>query len=163
LPSRIEELLAARLAGLSPAARSLAEALCLSGKPVPIERCLELAGFANESETYGALDQLVAEQLLLIDGGHYRFGQESVRAALVAQIDPGRRRAMHLRAAETLLADPEASAGTQIEAAGHLMQAGQEGRGADIVARAGRAFLQREGAQASVEQIVKALDLALDV
>ena len=163
LPSRIEEILAARLLGLSPAARALAEALCLSQKPVAIERCLELTSAAIEGQTYAALDQLVAEQLLLIDGGHYRFGQESVRSALLAQIDPARRRAMHLRAAETLLADPDASAGTQIEAADHLMQAGQEGRGADIVAGAGRAFLQREGAQASVEQIVKALDLAIDV
>jgi hypothetical protein len=78
-------------------------------------------------------------------------------------MDPALRRAKHMRAAEALLEHAELNVGTQVEAAWHLIRAGRERRGADILAAAGREFLRDKGTPESVEQVVKALDTAIGV
>lgn len=136
LPSRAEELLASRLAGLSPAARRLADSLSIHFKPVMLQRCLALAP-GHEGETYAALDELVAEQILRSEAGSYRFTHESVRRALVDNLDDARRRANHMRAAEVLLADEPNLVAARIEAALHLLDAGEERRGVEILVKLG--------------------------
>lgn len=136
LPSKAEELFAARLGGLSAEARLVAEVLSIHATPVSLERCLTLVEGLNESETHAAIDELVAEQILEIDGAWYRFSNEELRHAVAAHMDDARRRAHHVTAAEAILAsDPDT--GARIDAAVHLLDAGEESRGAEILAKLG--------------------------
>ncbi|HKP61831.1 MAG TPA: protein kinase [Polyangiales bacterium] len=162
LPDRIEEVLQARLGALSPNARNVAEALCVHATPVALERCRTLAAEVPEREIYAALDELVADQILIAERGQYRFEHPGLREAIRARLDDDRRRALHLRAAQTLRDGK--GAGERVEAAWHVMHSGDELLGADMLAEAGREFLRSDGAQQqSVEQVVRALDAALNV
>jgi hypothetical protein len=167
LPSRTEEIWAIKLAGLSDVARSLVEALSIHARPLSIERCLSLSDGGDERATYAALDQLVADQILLAEGESYRFGQTALREAVLARMDPARRRALQLRTAETLLEGSDEQLEQRMEAAWHLLGAGEETRGAELLANTSRKFLGAAGggvtASENAEQIVKALAAAIDV
>ncbi|HEY6559155.1 MAG TPA: AAA family ATPase [Polyangiaceae bacterium] len=161
LPSRTEELMAARLAGLSASALQLAESLSIHSKPVTLEHCLALADARAESDTYAALDELVAEQILCSDSGSYRFAHDALRRALLDNFDEPRRRASHIRAAEALLAAAPERAATRLEAAVHLLDAGEENRGAELLAQIGMGLTSAVDFNA-VSEAVLALDRALD-
>ncbi|HMI91990.1 MAG TPA: protein kinase, partial [Polyangiales bacterium] len=160
LPGRVEELLAQKLAALRPEARGLCEALSIHAQRVSIERCLALAEGTSEADAYLALDELVVEQILLVEDGSYGFRGQALRESVLNQVPAERRRALHLRAAEALLAEPEAGVGLRMEAAWLLLHAGEEVRGADIMAGATRELLRHQGVE-SVEQIVQGIDAAL--
>jgi hypothetical protein len=163
LPSRVEEVLAAKLEGLSPSARDLAEALSIHVKPVPIEDCLKATSSDDDSAALAALDELVAEQILVAEGTSYRFAQELLREAVLAGLNEQNRTEKHRRAAETLLSSAGEDLDRTMEAAWHLLHSGEEGRGADLLARTGLAFLRAQGASAGVEHIVQALRTAVEV
>jgi tRNA A-37 threonylcarbamoyl transferase component Bud32 len=160
LPSRTEELIQEKLAALGPKARALCEALSVHGKRVPIERCLGLCEGMSESDVYRALDELVAEQILLIEDGSYAFRQHALRQSVLEQIDDGRRKSLSHKAARSLLAGDERSVQAQVEAAWHLLHAGAETEGADLMMEAAHVFLQHQGVE-DVEQVVRAIETAL--
>jgi hypothetical protein len=162
LPDRVEEILAHKLSHLSPSARALTEVLSVHDKPVPLSRCLILAG-SEERAGYAALDELVAEQILLVEGESYRFAQEALRRAASAQMDEGRRSASHVRAAEAALSVAGDSLEVRMEAGFHLLLGGDELRGADLLASTGQAFVRGRHGGESVEHIVQALRAALEV
>jgi len=163
LPSQVAEIHAARLSALSPPARELCEALSIHGKPVSLEHALAACRSRDEAVAHAALDELCAEQILLVAGADYRFCQETLREAVRAGMDPALRRIQHLRAAEVLLEGGGASVGAQVDAATHLIRAGRERSGADILAAAGREFLRDRATPESAEQVVKALVTAIAV
>jgi tetratricopeptide (TPR) repeat protein/tRNA A-37 threonylcarbamoyl transferase component Bud32 len=160
LPSRVEQVAALRCASLSPLARRIADGLSVYTKPLPIEKCLALVENATEQEVFAALDELVSEQVLSVDKNQYRFAQQSLREAVLQQMDDARRRRLHLHAAEALLASAQLGIGLRIEAAWHLMRAGEEGRGADLMVSAGREFQRNESMTESPAQVVEALHTA---
>jgi tRNA A-37 threonylcarbamoyl transferase component Bud32 len=162
LPVRMEEVLAARLGALSVPARELAEALSIHAKPVPLERCLALGEAAQEQRTYAALDELVSEQIVVVEQGHYRFEQNALREAMLALMDDAKRRLLNQRAAKTLLASGDTPE-IRVEAAWHLLHAGDDVQGADILAETGRAYFRRQDSHESLEQIVRALEAAVEV
>ena len=161
LPSRADELLATRLSGLSSAARALAEALSIHSKPVTLERCLALLEATTESETYAALDELVAEQILKSDAGSYRFAHDALRRAVAENLDDARRRSSHVRAAEALLASDPNGVTARIEAALHLLDAGDESRGAEMLAKLGMGLTSAVDFNAGSEAVL-ALERALE-
>ena len=161
LPNRAEELLSTRLAGLGTVARDLAEALSINSKPVTLERCLRLVEGRSESDTYAALDELVAEQILRSESGSYRFAHDALRRAVAENLDDERRRASHLRAAEALLASDSEGVGARIEAALHLLDAGEESRGAEMLAKLGMGLTSAVDFNAGSEAVL-ALERALD-
>ena len=161
LPNRAEELLATRLTGLSPAARELADALSIHSKPVTLERCLALVEGQSEGAIYAALDEMVAEQILRSEGGSYRFAHDAVRLAVAEKLDDSRRRASHVRAAEALLASAPDDIAAQIEAAMHLLTAGAESRGAEMLAKLGMGLSKAVDFNAGAEAVV-ALQRALE-
>jgi hypothetical protein len=165
LPSRVDEIVAIKLAGLSASARGLSEALSIHAKPVSIERCLALAEQTEEREAYNALDELVADQILLLEGSSYRFAQETLRETMLSQMDGRRRRALHMRAAEALLSAAGDDLELRMEGAWHLLRSGDESGAADLLASTGRAFLANRGVSAGehAEQIVDALSTAVEV
>jgi tRNA A-37 threonylcarbamoyl transferase component Bud32 len=162
LPLRMEEVLAARRGALSAPARELAEALSIHAKPVSLERCLALGADASQPGTYAALDELVSEQIVVVEQGYYRFEQTALREAMLALMDDARRRALHRQAAKTLLASG-GSPEIRVEAAWHMLHAGDDVQGADILAETGRDYFRKQIGQEILEGIVRALEAAVDV
>ena len=162
LPSGGEALVLAKLAGIGADARALCETLSIHDQRVSIERCSSLSEGMAEQAMYAALDELVAEHILVVEDGRYGFRQHVLRQFVLAQIDPARRRSLHLHAADALLADGAGRVSAQMEAAWHLLHAGEEVRGADLMALATREFLRHQGVE-NVEQVVRAIDTALSL
>jgi hypothetical protein len=160
LPSRLVELLHERLTTLSPEARALCESLSVHSKRIPIERCLAVSESRDERQIFMALDDLVAEQILLVEDGYYGFRQQALRQSVLEQVGEARRKTLHLRAAQTLLDQVAPSVSSRMEAAWHLLHAGDELRGADIIVAASREFLRHQGVE-SVEEVVQAMVTAL--
>jgi hypothetical protein len=137
LPDQAEELLASRLAGLSTTAHELVETLGIHSIAVSLEQCVALAEGRAQSETFAALDELVAEQILRTEGGNYRFSHSALREAVLSRMDETKRRSLHRRAADALLAADPTGVSARIEAARHLLDAGEDSRGAMIMSKLG--------------------------
>jgi hypothetical protein len=163
LPNHARDILSARLAELSPVARMLAETMSIHDKPLPLQTCLSLDPRLNESEVYGALAELVAAQVLAGDGNLYRFEQATLRATLLDQLSEARRRELHSRAAHALLQAAESDVSVRVEAAWHLLRAGDDTGGADLMAQAALEFMTNERTRASIERVIEGLEAALDV
>jgi hypothetical protein len=162
LPSHLEDLIAARLDVLSARARELAEALSIHKGPISIEQCLATSDRGRDDETYAALDELVAEQILVTDGASYRFAQHAVREAVLHGMDSAARRAHHRRVAETLLASADTD-NVRLEAGWHFLGAGEEARGVELLAQAGRQFVLDGKFEQDGQNLVRAFDTTLAV
>ncbi|HVW27610.1 MAG TPA: protein kinase [Polyangiaceae bacterium] len=162
LPNRGAELLANRLSTLGEHAVDLADALCVHARPVPLERCLALAEGKSEEAAYGALDELVAEQILRTDGDTYEFVHAALREGLLARMDAGARRARLVRAADALLASNRDDPNVQIEAALQFIDGGEETRGANIIAALALKLLATTYFNAGAETVV-ALAKAVEI
>jgi hypothetical protein len=160
LPSRFEDLVHETLDGLRPLARALCEALSVHGRQLSIERCQGLVEGGSERDVYLALDQLIAEQILVLEDGSYGFRQQAMQQAVLAQIPEPRRRQLSARAAQVLLAAGGTDVEARVEAAWHLLNAGQEQAGADLMTDAAREFLERRGVE-DAEQVVRAIETAI--
>jgi tetratricopeptide (TPR) repeat protein len=164
LPSRAEEVALLRISGLSELARKLGEALSVHDKPLALDKCLALLPEVGEAQTFGALDELVQEQVLASEDAHYRFAHQALRDVFITEMSQQTRKQLHARAAETLLSGgKELGIGERIEAALHLMRAGEEARGADLMADAGRECLRNQSMTDSPRTVVTALSIAATV
>ncbi|HMJ12546.1 MAG TPA: AAA family ATPase, partial [Polyangiaceae bacterium] len=163
LPVGSKGLIEARLSALTPVARALAEAASVQTNPVPLERFRLLVEGQDERTFYAALAELVAEQIFICDAETYRFAQESMRRRVATQMTEAARRAAHKLAAEAVLQTVTQSSSGRLEAGWHLLHAGEESRGADILAMDGRAFLAAQGGGDSTEHAIRALLGALEV
>ncbi|HEY6561067.1 MAG TPA: AAA family ATPase, partial [Polyangiaceae bacterium] len=160
LPSRLDDVLAARISRLSPKARELAGALSIEPGNVSLERCLLLAEGMAERETYAALDELVAEDILAGAREGYRFSHEALRQTLERAMPEAARQQLHRRVADVLLTRTKTDPGTRFEAAFHLVSAGDRSRGADLLAETG---LDPQLSREHVEQTVRGLQTALEI
>jgi hypothetical protein len=135
LAADLIEIARQRMVELSAPTRALAEALSLVRGPIRVALCQLLAAEVGQASAFEALDDLIAEGVLLGHGDDYRFAQESLRQTLLDSLDPARRRSLHRRIAESLLRDAPDDSAERIEAGWHLLQAGEESRGADLLAK----------------------------
>jgi tRNA A-37 threonylcarbamoyl transferase component Bud32 len=163
LPSRMEEIVAGKLADLPADARELVEALSIYTRPVSIERALQSSERVRRPDALAALDQLVAAQILFVEGDQYRFAQQSVGAAVLAQLDAVGRRSRHLHAAEALLSGDSTDLALRMDAGWHLLHGGADRRGADLLAETARAYLKAQFATETADQIALALEAAIEV
>jgi hypothetical protein len=163
LPSRLSELLHARRAGLSPLARELSEVLAVHARPLPIERCLTLVGHATWPQVLRALDELVAEEMLVCEDHAYRFCYEALREAALEHVDANKRKAMSLKLGEVLLASAGQDPRLQLEAAWHLLRGGESSRAADLLARCGRQLIAAPGVENEAGRAARALRAAIEV
>ncbi|HKU38417.1 MAG TPA: protein kinase, partial [Polyangiales bacterium] len=161
LPDRMEDILSAKLAGLPAAARSLAETLCIHDKPVSIELCLAFAESLPERDAHAALDELLSQQILVSAGGSYQFAQQALRSALLANISDERARTLHRHAADVLSISDDLA--LRMQRGWHLLRAGEDEQGAELLASTGRAFLTTAGAREEGQNVIAALRAALDV
>ncbi len=166
---RVQAVLAARMAQLTPASRELAAAAAVIGRPFDAD-LLAAAAWGEESGTAGVEDALVAgvDELwrrgILRDRGEagyagtYDFAHETLREAAAAQLSPVRRARAHRRVAAALeRADPGGGARVA-EIAAHHAQAGETSRAARWYLRAAQSAQLLYAHDESVRLLDRALD-----
>ncbi|WP_344214651.1 ATP-binding protein [Kribbella sancticallisti] len=114
------EAVAARFVDLDQGLRAMLQRLAVTGADLDPAGILAVSG-RPEPETSTLLDAALSADLLVVSGTHYRFRHELVRQALVEQIPPHRRTALHRDIADRL-----SSAGGQAAViAGHWLAGGR--------------------------------------
>ncbi len=131
LPSSLSASLAQRLSALSPDARELCELLALGdGDALELGDYPALTQHADGARVFHALDELVAARVLVADAERYRFRQRGFVPVLQDGLSPQRRRALHDRLACLL----GKRAGSPVRLAYHLLHAGREREGVELLA-----------------------------
>jgi len=143
LPQSAEALVDAQLSQLGDEERALGEALSLCRGPLPLSLCRALGGSAKGA--LDALDGLSQAGVLVAAGDGYAFRSELSMTALRAGVEGGRRTTLHRRIARALLDDPTADPETRIEAAHHLVEAGDAVAGAELLIAGGVDFADSQG------------------
>jgi tetratricopeptide (TPR) repeat protein len=161
LPDRLEDVLAVKLASLDEDARAMAYALCLHSKPVSLENCVAFAEGLSEVQAHAALTSLLGEQILISSDGRYQFAQQSLRAKLIGKLPLARAQALHRCAARVLAGSEELE--LQMQRGWHLLHAGEELAGAELLASVSRAFIYMASAREESQSVIAALRAALDV
>ncbi len=154
-----------RMDRCSPTAHALAEALGLLETPATLEFCVALEGAPDDRRpVLAGLGELVEAEVLTTTPEGYCFRQESMRRALVAELTSERRAELHSKIAGLLLDAGNTSPIAGFAIGFHFIRGGQETRGADIVAEAGRAVVTSpRDLKRTVGPAVPALEAALDV
>jgi hypothetical protein len=125
LPSSFEEAMSLRVESLGPMARCLAQGLSLTvqGEPLVLEEYPALLATTEPEELIGALNELVAAQILVGKGGTYGFGHEAMRVAVERSVSGDARADFHRRLAEIYRSG---STRASVVAAHHLLLSGDE-------------------------------------
>jgi CBS domain-containing protein/tetratricopeptide (TPR) repeat protein len=131
-----------RLLRCTPAARHMAEVLSVLERPAPLSLCAALARDRDDApSTILVLEELVQAEILVQSAAGYRFRQEGFRTELARSLQSARSVALHELCANVVLASAPDNPDSKLEAGSHLIQAGQESRGADLIAKAAREVL----------------------
>lgn len=164
IASGFKAMLEWSLGQLTPEARHLAEALSVHDGPLDLEVCAVLAGDLTKSgQLFSALDELVSKGILTSDAGGFRFSQASVRNRLVGKLDPDRKKRLHRSLAEALLSNHVEDFKVSMEAGFHLIHAGEQTRGADLLARAALGGHSVAIVDGDLHAAIPALEAALSV
>ncbi|MET0592900.1 MAG: protein kinase [Polyangiaceae bacterium] len=135
LPAAIGDAFSARLVALSPSARSLVECLSLHRERPTLDLCRQLVGPAEEDRLQGILQELAVTDVLYADSEGYHFSSSAQRDALLSGMTPDRLEQTHRRLGEVLSTrTAEDAPALRVEAGWHLIQGGEGGRGADMIA-----------------------------
>ncbi|MEZ4664908.1 MAG: AAA family ATPase [Caldilineaceae bacterium] len=183
MPTGIRELIGARLARLSPAARTLLRAGAILGQQLHFEAVTAIAELA-ETEAIQAWEELLAANLLIAVTGDaqpldppYLFSHDRIRGVVYEQIDSARRRIFHRKAFAALqtrnapaaeLAHHALAAGAMQPAFRYCLQAGHEALAAFALSQALAHYRQAQALQkeptvaASITQ-AESLSLALQL
>ncbi len=121
---RVQEVIRARLARLGAPARAILAAGAILGDDLEFHRLCRVAGLGDD-EALGAVDQLLARQVLSESETGYLFGHDKIREVVYADVGVARRRVLHRRAVEVLEGDraPAAALARHALAAGLHEQA----------------------------------------
>ena len=138
LPETLTAMLQARVAGLTPRARAVAELLSLFDAPLPIDQCIELVDLGSDQAVFEAVDELILHGLCVGDGTTHRLAHEQLREVVRERMDDDRRRALHKRVGELLLSQWPQTSAEILEAAYHLIEGDEAARGASLLARLSR-------------------------
>jgi hypothetical protein len=136
LSSELSDALSIRLSSLSEPARTLAECLSLQRQQPTLGLCSLLCSDAEKPEVHARtlLDELLRSQVLLADRGAYRFTSSALCAALARDLNEERLESNHRRLGEAFAQLAGEDLALRVEAGFHLIQGGDEVRGADIIA-----------------------------
>lgn len=136
LPAALEDALSLRVARLSEPARILAECISLQREEPTFELCRLISGQPDDQALFLLLDELARNDVLYPDRNGHRFSSTAIRDVLLSGMDEKRLEQNHFRLGQALakLAD-SADFALRIEAGWHLIQGGEEMRGAEMIAR----------------------------
>ncbi|HEX5163901.1 MAG TPA: AAA family ATPase [Thermomicrobiales bacterium] len=102
LPPKVQAVIAARLARLSPPAREIVGLAATVGRAFTAA-VLNEASVDDDEYVTGALDELWQRQILREQGADaYDFSHDKIREVAYAEINPARRRLLHRRVARAL-------------------------------------------------------------
>ncbi|HZN92819.1 MAG TPA: hypothetical protein VFB81_08935, partial [Myxococcales bacterium] len=133
-------------------------ALSVHHGELPLELCVEVSGLDTEQRVFRAMDELVDKEVLAEAGGRVRFLHGGFREALSLALPEERRRLLHRRMGEALLA--ASGAGERDGEIGwHLLRGGDEARGAERLEYAGRRLYDAQ----SVPDCLAPLQAAVEV
>lgn len=159
---RVQAIIAARLAQLSPAARSVTGLAATIGRAFDPE-LLRQASDLDEQELVAALDELWQRAVIREQtqgGGTYDFTHDRLREGAYAELSPVRRRLLHRRVAQVLelqhLADPGAVAA---QLAAQHEGAGQTGRAVQFSLLAAERANHVSASRDAIVQATRALHL----
>ncbi|MBC7173316.1 MAG: hypothetical protein H5U40_12835, partial [Polyangiaceae bacterium] len=136
LPAALEDALSMRLEGLTDPARCLAECLCLDRERPTLALVKLLVPDGDRRAPGVLLDELARNDVLVPDGGGFRFSSMALRDAVLSGMDDRRKKSVHRELGEALaeLAGERDPALT-IQAGYHLIEGGEDLRGADMIAK----------------------------
>ncbi len=164
LPAALGEALSLRCTWLTEPARILAECLSLQRQQSTFELCALLSLGGQTGGVLSLLDELAERDVLYVDGGLYRFSSAALQDALLAGMDDRRLEENHRRLGEafvTLAGDHKS--GLRIEAGWHLIQGGDEARGADLIASVCADGVTSRDLLANLHRIGRPVEAALKV
>ncbi len=158
------DLIATRLTRLSVTAHALAEALSVQRTALSRALCFDLAA-TEGGDPRTLLEELTRHDVITPSLYGFSFAHATLRDALIEQLTPERRRVLHLRCAEQALASSQHRdrRRAMIEAGWHLLEAGEESRGAEQIAEAAVDTVAVRFALADVPDYAPALETALAV
>jgi hypothetical protein len=163
-PVGLESTLSLRLRRLSPAARTLAECLSLQRQHPTRALSERLCGAAGDcaGTTTSLLTELVRAGVLQPHAGlDYRFTSAALRGVLVQELSVERLQAHHRRLAAACL--HEADMAQRLEAGFHCIEAGDELRGAELIAAITRDAEAFATLSANASRTGRPIEMALDV
>jgi DNA-binding SARP family transcriptional activator len=158
IPDTVRQVVKSRLIILHPKARQVLEAGAVLGQAFDPE-ALQMTVGRGEMEVLDGLDELVARQFLLESAEGYEFYHAIVREAVYADLGLWRRCRLHRRAGRTL---EKLRRGDSSALAWHYEQAGEPGKAAVYLLRAGQAARQifaHQEARASFDRALALLKL----
>jgi anti-anti-sigma regulatory factor len=164
LSAALSDALSARVALLSESARILAECLSLQRQQPTFELCGLLSSHSEERGVLSLLDELAQRDVLYPDRDGYRFSSVALQEALLAGMNEVRLEQNHRRLGEAFakLAG-EGSPSLCVEAGWHLIQGGDELRGADLIAGVTYDAVTPRELLANLHRIGQPLEAALKV
>jgi hypothetical protein len=136
----------ARLAQLTPAARALAQVLSVQETPFSRAFCVALSELAAQ-DTTRALLELDFIGVLVHSDERYRFHHDSLREALLAELDAPRRARAERKLAECLLERAARDSIERLRAAIPLFRCGERADAEQLVREAARFLLQGHGSR----------------
>ena len=158
LPPLLRQVIDARVDRLGEGARAFLAVAAVIGQEVPLGLWGAVAG-ADEEALATAIEAATEARLLIEEGDSVRFGHALIREALYAGLPVLRRRAIHRRVAEALLAAHGGGLSEPDTIASHLGRAGDP-RELVWLIRAGERALANHAPEAAVDRLTRALDLA---
>jgi DNA-binding SARP family transcriptional activator/predicted ATPase len=164
VPPRVQAVIAARFAQLSPAAYELAGLAATIGRPFSFELLAKATDW-DEDSLSRALEELW--QRRIIDGqgaAVYDYTHDLLREVANAELSPIRRRSLHQRIARALeeLHGPD-PAGVSVELAGHYEGAGMAGQAIRFYGMAASVAKQRFADAESADLMRRALRLCREL
>jgi hypothetical protein len=130
LPDSVTDALRARLAQLTPSARSLGQAIALTElRSLTLEQCQQLTAAEECANILSYLDALVSAEIVRAFGDQYALTQPAWGTLLRADISPERGRSLHARIAAMFASEPD----SHVLAAGHLLACGQGRKAVELM------------------------------
>lgn len=158
-PSSLAQARSARLARLSASARRVLEAAAVWHGELSEELFEHLAESIERDALFPSIAELVAAGFLVPVGEGHRLANDDLRTRIWEEVPIEQKRDLHRRAATFLERGPR-DVQLEIEAGWHLLQAGEESRGADVLAAAAMTLASRGDV---VHRAIAALEAALEV
>jgi class 3 adenylate cyclase/predicted ATPase len=162
IPPTLQQSLAARLDRLGEA-REVAQIGAVLGRDFT-STLLRAVGEIDDLALQSALDRLAGADLLFVEGAGpqatYRFKHALIQDAAYDSLLKSRRQALHRRAAEILVGQPERAAAEPEAIAHHFTEAGLDDLAIEWWGKAGDQALRRSAFQEAIAHLGKAIAMA---
>ena len=162
IPSTLQQSLAARLDRLGPA-REVAQIGAVLGRGFPHALLQAVAGI-DEAGLLASVERLAEADILFTEGvgqhANYHFRHVLIQDAAYESLLKSRRQALHRRAAEILVGQPEPAAAEPEAIAHHFTQAGLDELAIEWWSKAGDQALRRSAFQEAIAHLGKAIAMA---